>query len=124
MTGYRISIGYNSRAGLRVREGLWAELKKAALSLCAHPERIAEEVRLFEPSYSEVELEEYERAYQESRDLTVMFYERPEEEPYIMQLASGGGIGRDIKEACRRAFARLIIQEMHRKRIEIDLVVA
>lgn len=123
MTGYYISVGYNARAGASVKAGLWQELKEAALDLCEHYERIALEAHRLESGYSVAALAEYAELYHSRADATIQFLEPPDEEPQIMQLASGGGLGRDMKEALRRAFARLLIQEMHKKRIEVNLVV-
>lgn len=106
------------------RAGLWVELKEAALDICENYERIVFEVRRLEPGFTGTSLSDYARAYKVREDLTIQFLEPEGGEPSIYQAASGGGFGRDIKEACRRAFARLIIHEMHKKRIEVNLTVA
>lgn len=42
----------------------------------------------------------------------------------VLLMASGGKPGRAAKEAVRRAFCRVVIEEMHRRGIEVSLVVA
>lgn len=128
MTGYYLEVGYNSAAH---REDVWKRLVEVARELCAHPERIAAEVLRLEPGRSLGEVADYVEMYRADADLTITIVEEPPSDintedfqPYIQQLASGGGDGRDLKEACRRAFCRLAIEAMHRERLEINLRVS
>ncbi len=129
MTGYRIEIGYNS-AGPTGAEA-WESLKAVALEICGNVAAIAVEVTRLEPSYTIDELHGFVMAYADREDLTVTFHDEPawhedvsEFKPYISQLASGGGASREVKEACRRAFCRMVIEAMHRRRIEVNLRVS
>ena len=125
-TGYRLEAGYNSGHN---KAEVWRQMKLVALGICAAPERIVAEVRRVEGGG--LELQEYADAYRHHDDLTVVFHETPagyekaeEFRPYIHQMASGGGRGRTLKEACRRAFCRLVIEAMHRMGMEVTLVVS
>lgn len=129
MTGYHISIGYLSGYD---KEEAWEVLKRVVLELCNAPARIAEEAMRF--GMNGAVAREYAEAYRgaslESRgteDSTLRIIEaNPVEEtkPEIMQLASGGGPSRIYKEQMRRAFCRLVMDEMHKLEIEININVA
>ena len=126
-TGYRLEVGYLSGGN---RADAWADLKAVALDICEHSNRIYDEVERVEGARG-VALDEYVVAYRDRDDLTITFHETPNHfetpedfRPYIYQMASGGGAGRELKEACRRAFCRLVIETMHRKRIEVNMIVS
>jgi hypothetical protein len=129
MTGYHISIGYLSGYD---KDEAWQVLKKVTLDLCNHSVRIATEAILF--GMDPFKAEEYARAYEgaslEQRgteDSTLRIIEADEKEgtpPQIMQLASGTGESRLLKEAMRRAFCPLVMEEMHKLGIEINVNVA
>ena len=122
MTGYRLEVGYLSGGN---REDAWADLKAVGLAICEDPDRIVREVLRLEPTMSAVALTEYAQSYQDRVDLTVKFHEAGSASgACIYQMASGGDPGRTLKEACRRAFCRLVIEAMHAKRIEINMVVS
>lgn len=126
MTGYTIEVGYNSAQG---GEEVWDKLKTVAKGICKKPEQIAEEAIKFGAGQrcNKDSLMEYAEAYKEcgekgTADLTVRIIEG--EEPYISQSASGGGEAREIKEHLRRAFCRLVLYEMHKSLMEINIRVA
>ena len=129
MTGYHISIGYLSGYD---KEEAWEVLKRVVLELCNAPERIAEEAMRF--GMDGAVAREYAEAYRgasletrgtEDSTLRIIEGERAEgNPPQIMQLAGGAGPSRVIKEAMRRAFCRLVMYEMHKREIEININVA
>lgn len=121
MTGYTLTAGYQSGGN---KADAWQRLKQTALRLCETPDAIAAEVERLEPGrYSGEERAEYAAAYALRQDLTITFRDDPDD-PAIHQSASGGGRGRELKEAMRRAFCRLVIEAMHRERIEVNMIVA
>jgi|ERR1043165_2461901 hypothetical protein len=131
MTGYHISIGYLS-GGPYDKEDAWEILKQVALDLCNAPARIADEAISF--GMNRDIATEYAAAYvgasiatRGTEDSTLRIIEANEKEgtaPQIMQLAGGADPSRSIKEAIRRAFCRLVMYEMHKREIEININVA
>lgn len=127
MTGYHISIGYNSTLNATERREAFATLKRVVETLRDDTDRLVAEAKREQPHRTDLELQEYADLYRlPARDSTLticdpLSEDRPGE---IMQLASGGGEGRDTKELMRRAFSRLVIFEMHKLCIEVDFVVA
>ena len=127
MTGYYLEIGYNS--GYSSNEEAWANLKSAAELLRTDPGRIFREVKRLEPEIDDTLLQECAEAY-DGRDLSMTIVdeqapERLQDAPnYIRQFASGGGAYRSVKEACRRAVCRILIEEMHRKKMEVNMRVS
>lgn len=121
-TGYHIEIGYNSAHN---RDDAWTELKAVVERLRHQPDLIVAEVRREQPGLaSDDVLRDYAESYGPDLDLTLKVIEAVgERRPEIYQSASGGGESRDIKEAMRRAFARLVIFEMHKQGIEVNFVV-
>ena len=114
-TSYIISVGYNSAAD---REEVGVKLREVVAAIQSAPGRIVQEVRRIEPNISD-DVIDYAESYRPPvEDLTVRI-EEDDDGPCVRQCASGGGNGRDLKEACRRAFARLVIEEMHRERMEV-----
>lgn len=90
--------------------------------------RLVEEVKRIESvSYNTETLMPYARAYVGDQDITIRVEEEEDETygklPVIRQSASGGGESREIKEAFRRAFCRLVLQEMHRSQMEVSISV-
>lgn len=135
MTGYHISIGYQS--GGPDKEEAWEILKRVVLELCHSPHRLADEAVRFGMGTHEAfkYASAYASASEELRgteDSTLRIIEANElsarrEEgtvPQVMQLAGGSGESRVIKEAMRRAFCRLVMAEMHKREIEININVA
>lgn len=123
MTGYHIRVGYNSSWN---EDDAWRELVAAVERLRNEPQAIIAEVNRVEGStaakFTAATLEEYAASYASNADLTLKVHESPERE--VIQLASGGGEGRETKEMMRRAFCRLVIAAMHQWGIEVTLVVA
>ena len=127
MTGYHIEIGYNggSKCSRRSWEEMWEILKQKTRLVCDDPQRIiAEARRLGSPetcSRGCCDLDTYADNYAEPFDgyghpITIL-----EDEQQVMQLASTND---PIKYHVRRAFVRLLIEEMHREKIEVCLTVA
>lgn len=130
MTGYHISIGYLS-GGPVDKDEAWDILKGVVLDLCHAPARIADEAIDF--GMDAATASEYALAYagaslgyRGTEDSTLRIIEKDNEgnPPQIMQLAGGAGESRVIKEAIRRAFCRLVMKEMHKREIEININVA
>jgi len=130
MTGYHISIGYMS--GGPDKEEAWEILKEVVLDLCNAPARIADEATSF--GMDRTTAIEYAGAYvgasianRGTEDSTLRIIEANEKEetqPQIMQLAGGADPSRSIKKAIRRAFCRLVMHDMHKREIEININVA
>jgi hypothetical protein len=114
MTSYSIEIGYNSTFK---KEEVLPVLQSVVKHLQDKPYLIAEEVMRIEPNLSKERVLEYAESYQEPvQDLTIRW-----EESEVRMLASGAGESRDIKEALRRAFCRLVLEAMHREKMEINI---
>lgn len=130
MTGYHISVGYQS--GGPDKDEAWEILKRVVLDLCNAPALIADEAITF--GMDRATAIEYADAYvgaseatrgTEDSTLRIIEANAAEETPaQIMQLAGGAGPSRPIKEAMRRAFCRLVMTEMHKLGIEININVA
>lgn len=127
MTGYHISIGYLSGYD---KDEAWEVLKKVVLDLCHNPHHLVDEAVAFgmNPASAAEYAAAYVNASEETRgteDSTLRIIEAKDgDPPQIMQLAGGGGESRTIKEAMRRAFCRLVMREMHKLEIEINVNVA
>lgn len=125
-TGYLLSIGYLSGSGYKGEsDKAWDELVNAVETLRLQPERIMAEARRLgaDETCSEgcCTLRGMAEAYRENldnHDGTLIIHA---EEQTIMQLATGGD--RSLKEQVRRAFCRLVIEDMHRQGIEVCLEV-
>jgi hypothetical protein len=128
MTGYHITIGYNSSLNSDEKRAAFETLKRVVETVRAQTDRLVAEVEreLGIPAPDRLLLREYAEVYSPpARDATLTVIEPKGDEPgQIMQLASSGGQGRDYKEQLRRAFSRLVIFEMHQRGIEVNLVVA
>ena len=116
MTGYYISVGYNSAVN---REDVWVFIKERVEYYCENPLEITKEVLRFEPDRIPHTLRSHVNAYTNCNDLTIQINEDEEGAEYICQAASSGSGDRGIKEACKRAFCRLILHDCHMKRYEI-----
>ena len=124
-TAYTITIGYLSGYSYGGdKDDAWDELVQCVEALREQPERlVAEARRLNAPetcNYGCCTLENvaetYRAAFTHGNPLTINYDQR-----YIMQMATGD---RAQKEHVRRAFCRLLIEEMHRKGIEVCLTVS
>lgn len=121
MTGYHISIGYNSEPA----PNAWELLVEAVDETCASPNHIINEVRRETLEWSADELLEFVERYKARDDQTLTIMPPDgDRRGEVMQLAGGGGQSRLVKEAVRRAFARLVILKMHKLGIEVNFVVA
>ncbi len=121
MTGYSFSIGYLSGASYKGdTDEAWQELVKCVETLRTQPERIVTEARRLDaPEHCEhgcCTLFSLAQAYQ-NHDATLVIHH---DAHTIDQYASGD---RMVKEHVRRAFCRLVLEDMHRKGIEINLKV-
>ncbi len=121
MTGYTFSIGYISGHSYKGdKDDAWLELVIVTEALKKRPDRIvAEARRLNAPEQCEqgcCTLMSLAGAYQHT-DATIVIQH---EEQTIDQYASGD---RMLKEHVRRAFCRLLIEDMHRLGIEVNLKV-
>lgn len=117
-TGYTISVGYNS--SFKKDEVGW-ELEKIVKSICIDPEQLIQEAKRVEgktipPEY----VESYHIPW---KDLAIQIVIQ-DGLPVVIQLASGGGDSRDLKEAVRRAFCRLVLAHMHSQGMEVNLTVS
>lgn len=128
MTGYHFTVGYN--AGRIDEEDAWKTLKHVTRQICDHPQMIVKEARRLTHQgsgnrFSEKALSEYTEAYQQPFEADghpiTIFEKTISTKKQIMQLASGSS---KVKFYVRRAFARLLIQEMHRREVEINMFVA
>jgi hypothetical protein len=122
-TGYSITLGYQSGYSTCLdQDEAWQALVDCVQALRLQPERIVKEAqRLGAPAACEdhcCTLQQMAEAYSSNDDATLRINQR---ERYIYQLATGD---RTLKEHVRRAFCRLVIEEMHRQGIEVCLEVA
>ena len=124
MTRYHIEIGYLSAGD---PEQAWQILVDVVQGLREQPNRIiGEALRIEGGSMRElIHFAEQYSARFDCDDATLRVIQPLlGRKGSIMQLASGGGLDREIKEKMRRAFSRLVIAEMHNRRIEVNLRVA
>lgn len=131
MTSYTLSIGYLSGYSTDLdRDAAWLALLESVNARRSDPQAIIREAKRFDaPDKCRngcCTIAEAAAAYDPSNnDLTVVVIDERgpdgEDNRRVVQYASGD---RDLKEHVRRAFCRLIIQDMHRRGIEVDLSVA
>ena len=137
MTGYYLSVGYNSGSGGDADD--FGTLVTVFEAVIRDPDRIVAEVRRVEPPAAETRtLREYAAWYthpdrREGEDCSFRIYRQPSDlgpltnaddfSPFIAQYASGGGSSRAIKEVVRRAVCRLVIADMHRRGVEVNFKV-
>lgn len=122
--GYYIELGYMSHSVPGPEP--WQQIIEFAKNLCSRWYRIATEAERHGMSYDDAK--EYAECYQDCNDLTIQFKDaEPGDDgnkARIVQYASGGGPEREIKEAMRRAFCRLVMEFAHSRRIEVNIYVA
>jgi hypothetical protein len=127
MTSYIIEVGYNPNKN---EDEVWEKLKRVVKYYCDNSKLILDEVLNDEKTgiikkVKQEELDKYGNAYKDYKDLTISIYDETnsegEKNRYIIQMASGGGVEREIKEHFRRAFCRLIMKEMHYNCMEINI---
>lgn len=128
-TSYLISIGYNSGCSCEKdyidKAKAWELLKNMVRSICADHTLIVDEARKFDaPEHCETgpecctltnHAEKYKLPW---TDRTIYFDEKKQQ---VVQMASGDRL---VKEHIRRAFCRLVMAEMHKLHVEINIVVA
>lgn len=118
VTTYRIEPGYNSA---HTNDEVWAALKQVVANIQQQPALIEVEVLRLEPGANKALIEEIAKCYKQPvEDLTIKVLDDDEA---VMQSASGGGAYRDAKESCRRAFCRLVLQAMHQRKMEVNIIV-
>jgi hypothetical protein len=119
VTGYKLEVGYNSTCD---SEHAWWKLVDTVQRIRLNTGAIAGEVARIEPGrFGDAELREFAAAYLSDGDFTLTI---DEAHRCVRQMASGGAPAREIKEAMRRAFSRLVIDAMHQARIEVNLIVS
>jgi hypothetical protein len=121
-TSYTIEVGYNSSYD---KAEVGEKLRAVVADIQANPQRITAEVRRVEPRITAEELERFVESYRAPvNDLTCRIVDDDETKlPRVHQCASGGGRSRDLKEICRRAFARLVLEDMHRAHMDVSFTV-
>jgi len=119
-TYYRIEDGYNSGND---RDEVWDTIKQVVDAIQNNTQRIIDEVFRLEPDADRELIEEVAGCYRKPvQDLTIKVVEG-EDGRWIGQSASGGKPGRDAKESCRRAVCRLVLEDMHRRKMEVNIIV-
>ena len=120
-TTYLLKTGYPSQHS---KGEISAKLVEVVKTVQSNSQLIVDEVLRLEPEGHVADLLDYAACYLPPiNDLTLT--QSTDEDGYAMfrQVASGGGDSRDDKESVRRAFCRLVINEMHRAKMEVCLVV-
>jgi hypothetical protein len=127
MTSYYVSIGYNRGSFTKYGNNYeWNMLKQTARNICDNPNKIIEEARRLDSPETCTKgccnLETYADNYKAEIGSQghPLFFSEIEDDKYLVQNASADD---DIKFHVRRAFIRLLIEEMHRERIEINIKV-
>jgi hypothetical protein len=123
MTGYYLSVGYNSAVGADL---VAAELIAAVEKFRDRPDLIdAEILRVGEQIPESVDFPAHlaEFANRQSACLRVDTYPGAPSQVTVCLSASGGGPDRKVKETTRRAFCRLVIAHMHARGMEINMSV-
>jgi hypothetical protein len=119
-TYYRIQDGYNS---CHFPDKVWDTIVEVVESIQENPQRIIDEVLRLETDADRELIEEVAECYRKPvQDLTITVVESVDGR-WIGQLASGGELGRSAKESCRRAVCRLVLEEMHRRKMEVSIIV-
>lgn len=127
-TSYRIAPGYDSGASTDV---CMAERNETFLRLAREvaddPRRLVQEALAFgTPAWGDPgeSIAEYAEAFHTRDDLTLQFdYDAEAEKPLVRMCASGGNPARALKEHLRRAYIRLLVAEMHRAGLEVNVYV-
>lgn len=118
MTGYHIRCSYNSSFKLKEMN---SKLEIVINDICANPERIADEVKRVEGR--EVPGRFIDPYRQPWPDLTIKTMKDCDGRLTVMQMASGGGEDRQIKESMRRAVCRMVMERMHASGMEVSISV-
>lgn len=132
-TGWLITLGYVSGATYVLsRQSAEAFLYEAAFDTARHEEDIlsyAEQAK-YCPRKDEFDnsLRDYAHKFSQMDDLTIgikAIRDRAGDvvETSILLLASGGGLSRAMKECTRRAYVRLLMEQMHFRGLDIQVSV-
>jgi len=121
MTSYNLYPGYSSEAN---QDEVWLALKQASEEVCKAPPVIFMEVFRLEKDHPRDLLLECVTCYSDATECPAQVIDSEERGRSIYSTASGGGEYRPVKEACRRAFARLVIEKMHKQGLEVSLTVS
>lgn len=128
MTGFYMTAGYGGcYSAIECEENL----RDVAERIRATPAAIVGEVVRLEPRrYDLSVLKEIAERYPTGEDQTVAINDVPledhpdEVEVVVVQYASGGGRYRDAKEAMRRAYCRLVVEEMAKSGFNVNVQVS
>jgi len=132
VTGYYLQLGYNSSLGAPQQRNAWGTLKAVFTNVIGDPDRVLAEVTRIEPGALTQSIRDmaawYASPNRPKDDLSCKIVEQdPTDESsiaHIYQYASGGGSDRGVKESVRRAVCRLVIEDMHRLKIEVNFRVS
>jgi len=116
---YAVEVGYNSG---HAYDEVWDELQSAVANIRNDPSAIVREVLRLEETPDLVAIEGILHLYESETDLTMMV-KNEEDNRRVIQFASGGDPMRSAKESCRRAVCRLLLEHMHRKKMEVNIIV-
>jgi hypothetical protein len=116
---YAVEVGYNSD---HCYDSVWEELQVAVANIRKDPSVIVKEVLRLEETPDLVTIKEILPLYESEVDLT-MVVKHENDNQRVIQFASGGDPMRSAKESCRRAVCRLLLEHMHRKKMEVNIVV-
>lgn len=127
MHGYYMSIGYISGATCAEnKEDAWPILKQVVMDLCGKTDEIIREAMAFmaPTSCNGYSIEEHAEAYKGNQGKIIKYYEGGDADDGPEQCVSFlCGATDALKEHVRRAFCRLVLYEMHRRGIEVNLEV-
>lgn len=123
---YAISVGYNPSIP---KEDVWSKMVEVVNELRINSQKIVDEVLRLEPDADKEMTKSVSEMYSpltddEDLNIKVIVSDGKGRHSYIMQSASGGGQWRLVKESCRRAFCRLVLEEMHKNKMEINIDVS
>ncbi len=119
MTGYHMTLGYtaNTEGGEAGLEKNWRTFKRVVAKLREQPRLILDEVMRVEKKHWTAT--EWAEAYSVKAGQEIIHIA---EDRHEIWLAAAGS--EQIKFRFRRAFCRLVMAEMNRRDIEINLIVA
>ena len=116
MTSYHLSPGYSNHGKCKL-----SQIVAVARSISKHKLRGTFRAKCLEYGVPESVVDDYIAGYVviPSADSTITI--RGED---LMQLASGGGSSRDIKENVRKAFGILVLDECYKRGLSVSFVIA
>lgn len=121
MIGFHISLGYCPDFPPTERDQLMVKFRQVMRNLSVDKDRIIQEVLRVEPWMGEhmEELEEMAELCGDRNDLSVSSIDSDGE--FKHYLPASGSMMKE-KQAVRRAMVRMFIEEMHRLRINVNVV--